>query len=76
MPSERSIGSDRVTVRFKRPTPTSGSGAIAIVRLKAVAGGSGAIRLQSLEVGNGENKQQSVPAEIKVTVRAGSEEEE
>ena len=32
--TERSIGADRVTVRFRRPTPTSGSGAIASVRIR------------------------------------------
>ena len=71
--TERSVGADRVTVRFRRPTPTSGSGAIASVRLRGAAGGSGTIRLQSIEVGDGETRRQSSSsAETAVTVSGGA----
>lgn len=51
--SERNLEAGRAVARFARPTATSGAGAIATLRFKALQAGSAKLTLQSLTVGNG-----------------------
>jgi hypothetical protein len=60
----------QVRVRFTRPTPTSGSGAVATLQLRGLAEGVGTLSLASIRLGtSGGGEAQAVPpgpAEVEV----------
>ncbi len=68
--SQTSLEASEVRVRFDRPTPTAGSGAVATLRLKGLAEGVGTVSLVSIRLGTSQGGEAQVvppgPAQVKV----------
>ncbi len=68
--AERNLEAGRARVRFTRPAPTSGAGAIASLKLKALRTGEGMLQVQALTLiaSNGQTRSVSVaPGRVAVT---------
>ena len=68
--AEKSPESGRVRAKFTRPTGTTGSGAVAVIMLKGLKAGSGALALESMvlvRTGGTERPAPPAPARVVVT---------
>ena len=68
--AERQIEAGRARVRFLRPTPASGSGAVAAITLRGLKPGSGTFAIESIAVGRAsgtERAEPPAPARLLVT---------
>jgi hypothetical protein len=60
--AERNLETGRARVRFTRPAPTSGAGALVSMKLKALRAGEGALQVQALTLigANGQTRSVAV----------------
>jgi general secretion pathway protein D len=68
--AERNLEAGRARVRFTRPAPTSGAGAIASLKLKALRTGEGTLQVQAMTLihSNGQTRSVTVaPGRVAVT---------
>ena len=66
--AERSLEAGRVRVRFLRPAPTSGAGAVASFKFKALKPGAGAVSVQTLLLGTPSGSRAVAIAPARVTI--------
>jgi general secretion pathway protein D len=59
--TERQIESGRARVRFLRPSPASGSGAVASVSLRGLSPGSGLLSIESIAIGRAAGSERPAP---------------